>query len=119
LKKNIDWRIPVSFLGSVVILAEIFHLINPDHPDPLSHLLAGGLMLGAFFMATDMVTSPLTKTGSWIFGCGAGLLLILIRLFGGLPEGVMYSILLMNAVTPLINRYTLPDMFGSKQGAKQ
>ncbi|MFP4687333.1 MAG: RnfABCDGE type electron transport complex subunit D [bacterium] len=114
LIKNIDWRIPAGFLGTVVVLGELFHLINPEHPDSLSHLLAGGLLLGAFFMATDMVTSPITKPGSWIFGCGAGILLILIRLFGGLPEGVMYSILLMNAITPLINRYTLPAMFGKK-----
>lgn len=108
-----DWRIPVSFLGSVFILGGIFWVINPaQYPDPIFHLLSGGLMFGAFFMATDMVTSPITPRGSWIFGIGAGVILIVIRLFGGLPEGVMYSILLMNAFTPLINRYTRPEIFG-------
>ncbi|NOZ03719.1 MAG: RnfABCDGE type electron transport complex subunit D [FCB group bacterium] len=113
LKKYADWRIPASFLGTVFIVGGIFWLINPSqYPDPVFHLLSGGLMLGAFFMATDMVTSPITSAGCWIFGSGAGILLVLIRLFGGLPEGVMYSILLMNAVTPLINRYTRPRVFG-------
>lgn len=111
--KNADWRIPLSFLGSVAVFSGIFWLIDPlQYPDPLFHLLSGGLMLGAFFMATDMVTSPITPKGSWIFGAGAGFLLVIIRLFGGLPEGVMYSILLMNGVTPLINRYTRPKIFG-------
>jgi len=72
-------------------------------------------MLGAFFMATDMVTSPITPKGSCIIGAGAGFLLVIIRLFGGLPEGVMYSILLMNGVTPLINRYTRPKIFGESR----
>ena len=120
VKKYADWRIPVSFLGSVFILGGIFWLLDPaQHPDPIFHLLSGGLMFGAFFMATDMVTSPITPKGAWIFGAGAGLILIIIRLYGGLPEGVMYSILLMNAFTPLINRYTLPKTFGSprKRGA--
>jgi electron transport complex protein RnfD len=113
IKKYIDWRIPLSYLGIVFISGAVFWLFNPDkYPDPLFHLLTGGLFLGAFFMATDMVTSPITPRGSWIFGTGAGILLIIIRLFGGLPEGVMYSILLMNAVTPLINRYTKPKIFG-------
>lgn len=113
VKKYADWRIPVSYLGSVFIIGGLFWLISPDkYPDPIFQLLSGGLMLGAFFMATDMVTSPITPKGAWIFGAGAGVLLIIIRLFGGLPEGVMYSILLMNAVTPLINRYTRPKYFG-------
>lgn len=113
IRKYADWRIPVSFLGSVAVIGGIFWLISPDtYPDPLFHLLSGGLMLGAFFMATDMVTSPVTARGSWIFGIGAGLLLVVIRLFGGLPEGVMYAILLMNSFTPLINRYTKPEIFG-------
>ncbi|RKY50607.1 MAG: electron transporter RnfD [Candidatus Neomarinimicrobiota bacterium] len=111
-----DWRIPLSYLGTVAILGGIFWLINPEqYPDPLFHLLAGGLMLGAFFMATDMVTSPSTPLGSWIFGIGAGTLLIIIRLFGGLPEGVMYSIILMNSVTPLINMFTRPKILGEKK----
>ncbi len=116
VKKYSDWRIPVSFLGSVFILGGIFWLINPEqYPDPLFHLLSGGLMIGAFFMATDMVTSPITPKGAWIFGAGAGLVLMVIRIWGGLPEGVMYSILLMNGFTPLINRYTRPKFFGEQE----
>ncbi len=112
-KKYADWRIPLSFLGSVFVLGGLFWIINPaQYPDPLFHLLSGGLLFGAFFMATDMVTSPITPKGAWIFGLGAGSVLIIIRLFGGLPEGVMYSILFMNAFTPLINRYTRPKIFG-------
>jgi electron transport complex protein RnfD len=118
VKKYADWRIPVSYLSTVFLLGGLFWLINPhQYPDPVFHLLAGGLMLGAFFMATDMVTSPVTPKGAWIFGCGAGIILIVIRLFGGLPEGVMYSILLMNSVTPLINRYTRPKFFGEVKHA--
>ena len=114
IKKYADWRIPFSFLGSVFLIGGICWLISPsEYPDPVFHLLSGGLILGAFFMATDLVTSPITKKGSWIFGMGAGLILIIIRLYGGLPEGVMYSILLMNAITPLINRYTIPKPFGA------
>ncbi len=113
IKKYADWRIPLSYLGSVFILAGLFWLVDPSkYPDPVFMIFSGGLMLGAFFMATDMVTSPLTPTGSWIFGIGAGVLVVVIRYFGGLPEGVMYSILLMNAVTPLINRYTRPKFLG-------
>jgi electron transport complex protein RnfD len=111
--KYADWRIPVSFLTSVFIFGGVFHIISPvEYPSPVFHLLSGGLLLGAFFMATDMVTSPVTSLGSWVFGMGAGIILVIIRLFGGLPEGVMYSILLMNAATPLINRYTRPKIFG-------
>ena len=112
IKKYADWRIPVSYLGTVIIFGMVLWWINPQYPDPIFHLLSGGLMLGAFFMATDMVTSPITPKGAWNFGFRAGILIIFIRLFGVLPEGVMYSILLMNAVTPLINRYTRPKFFG-------
>jgi len=113
LMKYADWRIPVSYLGTVFILGGLFWYFSPgDYPDPVFHLLSGGLMIGALFMATDMVTSPITASGAWIFGAGAGIVLIIIRLFGGVPEGVMYSILLMNAFTPLINRYTRPKYFG-------
>jgi electron transport complex protein RnfD len=77
------------------------------------HILSGGLMIAAFYMATDMVTSPITRGGQAIFGVGAGIIVIVIRLFGGFPEGVMYSILLMNAATPIINRYTNTTTFGS------
>jgi len=111
--KYADWRIPLSYLGSVFLLGGLFWYIAPDqYPDPVFHMLSGGLMLGALFMATDMVTSPITSTGAWIFGIGAGIVLVIIRLFGGVPEGVMYSILFMNGFTPLINRYTRPKYFG-------
>jgi len=113
IRRYADWRIPTSFLGTVFLLGGIFWLVNPQsYPNPLFQLLSGGLLFGAFFMATDMVTSPVTTRGAWIFGIGAGVILIVIRLYGGLPEGVMYSILLMNAFTPLINRYTRPAVFG-------
>ena len=113
IKKYADWRIPFSYLATVFIIAGIFWLVDPaSYADPLFHLFAGGLMLGAFYMATDMVSSPITPLGAWIFGSGAGVFLMVIRLFGGVPEGVMYSILLMNAFTPIINRYTRPRFFG-------
>ncbi len=114
-KGYIQWRIPAGIFTSVVILGGTFWIIDPSkYPDPLFHILAGGMVIGAFFMATDMVTSPITYKGYWIFGIGIGILTIIIRLFGGLPEGVMYSILLMNAITPLINRYTKPRILGRK-----
>jgi electron transport complex protein RnfD len=114
--KYADWRIPVSYLGTVFIIATLFWFIDPvSYAPPLFHLMAGGLMLGAFFMATDMVTSPITPLGNWIFGTGCGIILMIIRLFGGVPEGVMYSILIMNSLTPLINRYTRPKIFGEVQ----
>jgi electron transport complex protein RnfD len=116
IKRVIDWRIPVSFLGTVVFLSGTFWIKDPQgFADPLWHLLAGGLMLGVFFMATDLVTTPVTRRGRVIFGVGCGIILMLIRFWGGLPEGVMYAILLMNAVTPLINRYTRPLRFGEQR----
>jgi electron transport complex protein RnfD len=105
-KGYVDWRIPVSYLGSVAILSVILG------QDPIFHLLSGGLMLGAFFMATDMVTTPLSRFGKIIFGVGAGFFTVLIRFYGGYPEGVSFSILLMNAFTPLINRFTVPKIYG-------
>ena len=112
-KKVISWHTPVSFLGTVIVLSGIFWLVDPSkYPNPLFHLVTGGLILGAFFMATDMVTSPVTQRGMLIFGCGCGLLTVLIRLFGGYPEGVSFAILLMNAATPLIDRYTRPKIYG-------
>jgi len=119
-KKYLDWRIPASFVGTVLLLGTIFWLMNSDqYPQPIFHMFAGGLMLGAVFMATDMVTSPVTILGSWIFGIGTGVLVIIIRLFGGVPEGVMFSILIMNSVTPLLNRYTRPKVFGSENLQKE
>ncbi|GAB6099101.1 RnfABCDGE type electron transport complex subunit D [Halanaerocella petrolearia] len=106
-KGYIDWRIPASFLGTVAILTTVL-----GSRGPVYHLLAGGLMIGAFFMATDMVTSPVTKRGRLIFGIGCGFLTVIIRLFAGYPEGVMYSILLMNMCVPLIDQYTQPQVFG-------
>ncbi|MBI5554244.1 MAG: RnfABCDGE type electron transport complex subunit D [Elusimicrobia bacterium] len=107
-KKQISWHLPVSFIAAVGLLSSIIG------KDPLFNILAGGLILGAFFMATDMVTSPMTGQGKIIFGCGGGILTILIRYKGGFPEGVCYSILIFNMLTPLIDKYTRPQKFGVK-----
>lgn len=113
-KGYIEWRIPGSFIGSVAVVGGTLWVVNPErYPDPLFSVLAGGLLLGAFFMATDYASSPITPTGKLIFGAGAGSLLVIIRTSGGLAEGVMYAILLMNALTPLINRYTQPRVYGT------
>jgi electron transport complex protein RnfD len=90
------------------------HFADPKYPSAPFMLLSGGLVLGAVFMATDMVTAPVTNRGRWMFGVGIGLLVVLIRVWGGLPEGVMYAILLMNALVPLINKVTQPRVFGSR-----
>lgn len=105
-KKQIDWKMPVIIIATVAILTGI------AGRDPLMHVLSGGLMLGAFFMATDMVTSPVTPKGKIIYAFGIGALIALIRTKGGYPEGTAFSILIMNGVTPLINRYTMPKKFG-------
>jgi electron transport complex protein RnfD len=119
-RRFLQWQIPVSILGTVAVFATVLHLVNADqYPGPLQHLLSGGLMLGAIFMATDPVTSPLTPRGAWIFGAGIGILVVLIREFGGLPEGVMYAILLMNGATPLIDRYTQPKIYGAEKPPKK
>lgn len=116
-KKVLTWHIPFSYLGTVALLSGIFWLADSSkYPDPIFHLLTGGLVLGAFFMATDMVTSPVTPRGMLVYGVGCGLLTVLIRLFGGYPEGVSFAILLMNAATPLIDRYTQPKKFGFVPG---
>nr|VFJ69523.1 MAG: electron transport complex protein RnfD [Candidatus Kentron sp. FW] len=112
LRQVIDWRILVGMLGSVAVLAGLLHLFDPRYPDPWVALLSGGLLFGAVFMATDPVTSPTTPKGAFFFGIGVGMLVVLIRSFGGYPEGVMYAILLMNATTPLIERLTQPRAFG-------
>ena len=112
-RRDLDWRIPVSILLSVAVFSGILNLVDAERfPTPLFSIFSGGLLLGAIYMATDPVTSPLTPKGAWIFGIGIGVLVVLIRVFGGLPEGVMYAILLMNAATPLIDRYTQPRVFG-------
>ena len=108
----VNWRIPATYIGVVAILSLAFG------QDSLFHILAGGLMLGAFFMATDYVTSPLTNRGKVIFGVSLGVLTMLIRHFGGMPEGVCYSILFMNAMTPLIDRYARERPYGFVKRAK-
>ncbi|MCK4429737.1 MAG: RnfABCDGE type electron transport complex subunit D, partial [Candidatus Aminicenantes bacterium] len=115
-KRAIDWRIPVGIICALTVFTGIFWLANPDkYASPLFHILAGGLLIGAFFMATDMVTSPITPLGSWIYALGIGIMVGLIRLFGGYPEGVMYSILFMNTFVPLLNRYTRPRILGERR----
>ncbi len=118
-KKIITWEIPVSILVTVFVFSGILWLVDPQHyADPVFHLLTGGLMLGAIFMATDMVTSPMTRGGQLLFGFGVGLLTILIRIWGAYPEGVSFAILLMNSVVPLINRGFKPRRFGDKPGVE-
>ena len=113
LRRSFDWRLPVSILLTVFVASGAMWLINSDrYPSPVFMVLSGGLLFGAVYMATDPVTSPVTPRGAWIFGIGVGVLVVLIRLFGGLPEGVMYAILLMNAATPLIERIDQPRAFG-------
>jgi len=113
-KGYINWKLPLGYLGSIAFFATIFWIVDPaKYASPFFHIMAGGAMLGAWFMVTDMVTTPVTPLGQWIFAIGAGFLTIIIRLFGGLPEGVMYSILFMNAFVPLINRHTKPKVFGA------
>ena len=119
-RKIIDYRIPVAYIATAAVFALITHLIAPGkYMGPIFHVLAGGLLIGAVFMATDPVTSPVTSKGRWIFGIGCGLVTMVIRLWGGLPEGVMYSILLMNACTPLINRMTKQRRFGAVKKKKK
>ena len=113
MRRDFDWRIPVSILLTVAVFSACLGLFDAERfPTPLFSVFSGGLLLGAIYMATDPVTSPVTPKGAWVFGIGVGVLVMLIRVFGGLPEGVMYAILLMNAATPLIDRYTQPRVFG-------
>jgi Na+-translocating ferredoxin:NAD+ oxidoreductase subunit D len=113
-KNYLNWRIPVSILATVAVFSGVLYAIDATrYPSPLFMLFSGGLMLGAVYMATDMVTSPITHKGCWIFGIGIGFLVVLIRVWGGLPEGVMYAILFMNALVPFINQATRPRVFGT------
>ncbi|ABR31416.1 electron transporter RnfD [Thermosipho melanesiensis] len=112
VKKRIKIMIPITYISTVFVMSGIFYLVNSSFGSPLFHILSGGLMLGALFMATDMVTSPMTVKGQIIFGIGLGVMTLLIRYFAGYPEGVSLSILLMNAFVPLIDRYTVPKVFG-------
>jgi len=112
-KRVITWHIPGTILATVALFTGILFLVDPlPQYNPLIHLFSGGLMLGAVFMATDYVTSPLTKRGMIIYGAGIGLITVAIRLWGAYPEGISFAILLMNAFTPLINNYTTPKRFG-------
>jgi electron transport complex protein RnfD len=114
VRKIITWHIPISFLATVFVITGIFWIVNPEkYASPMFHLVAGGLMLGAWFMATDYVTSPVTAKGMIVFGVGCGIITAFIRLFGGYPEGVAFAILLMNGATPIIDQYTRPRVFGS------
>ena len=114
-KKIITWHIPVSIFATVFVFTGIMHLVNPaQYASPLVHLLSGGLMLGAIFMATDYVTSPMSKSGMIVYGIGIGILTTVIRLFGSYPEGMSFAIFIMNGVTPLINSYMKPKHFGGK-----
>ncbi|MBU1185576.1 MAG: RnfABCDGE type electron transport complex subunit D [Acidobacteria bacterium] len=115
-KRAIDWRIPAGITGTLIVFTGIFWLGAPDrYASPAFHLLAGGLLIGAFFMATDMVSSPVTPKATWIYAAGIGLVIGLIRLFGGFPEGVMYAILFMNTFVPLLNRFTRPRILGERR----
>jgi electron transport complex protein RnfD len=113
-KGYLNWRAPVAILATVAVFSGIVHAFDPAKPDALFMLFSGGLMLGAVYMATDMVTVPVTNSGRWIFGFGVGVLVVVIRDWGGLPEGVMYAILFMNALTTFINRATQPRVFGAR-----
>jgi electron transport complex protein RnfD len=115
LRGYLNWRLPVSIFATVALFAGVLHLVFPAQPDALFMLCSGGLALGAVFMATDMVTTPVTNTGRWIFGAGVGVVTMVIRAWGGLPEGVMYAILFMNAFTPFINKATQPRVFGTSK----
>jgi len=112
VRRILDWKIPVTFLGSVALLSWIVGR------DPLFEVLSGGLILGAFFMATDYVTSPTTAGGRVIFGLGCGIITFLIRNYGGFPEGVCYAILFMNVCSPLIESYVRPRRFGVSRARK-
>jgi electron transport complex protein RnfD len=114
-RKIITYHIPFSIIATVTVFTGILWVSNPvKYADPLFHLLSGGLLLGAIFMATDYVTSPMTVKGMWIYGIGIGIITVLIRIFGAYPEGVQFAILIMNAFVPLINKYIKPHRFGEK-----
>lgn len=113
LRRCLDWRVPVGILASASVFSSLLHGVDSSqYPSPLFTAFSGSLLFGAVFIATDPVTSPIAPLGAWIFGVGVGLLVVLIRVFGGFPEGMMYAVLLMNAATPLIERHTQPRTFG-------
>jgi electron transport complex protein RnfD len=115
VRKVITWHIPVSIIGSMVVFTTILWLANPEkNADPLFHILAGGVLLGAIYMATDYVTSPMVPKAMLIYGCGIGIITVIIRVFGAYPEGVSFAILIMNAFVPLMNAYIKPKRFGEE-----
>lgn len=115
-KKIITWHIPTAVIGSVIVLSTILHLSDTEKfVDPMFHIFSGGLLLGAIFMATDYVTSPMSSWGMIVYGIGIGLLTVVIRVFGAYPEGISFAILIMNAFVPLINVYIKPKRFGEKR----
>ncbi|NHF58632.1 RnfABCDGE type electron transport complex subunit D [Flavobacteriaceae bacterium TP-CH-4] len=115
IRKVISWHIPVTVLATMAVMTGIFWWADPtQYVSPIIHLLAGGAILGAFYMATDLVTSPVTKKGMVVFAIGIGLITVVIRLFGSYPEGISFAILIMNAFVPLINKFFKPRRFGSK-----
>ncbi len=116
-RNMMNWRTPISILTTVAILTLLMNWLEPgDYPRPAFMLFSGGLMLGAVYMATDMVASPITNAGCWLYGALIGLLVVVIRFWGGMPEGVMYAILLANAVSPHIDRLIQPRVFGTRGG---
>jgi len=115
IRKIITWHIPVSVIGSMAIFTTILWLVNPEkNADPMFHILAGGVLLGAIFMATDYVTSPMNPKSMLIYGCGIGILTVIIRVWGAYPEGVSFAILIMNAFVPLMNKYIKSKRFGEE-----
>ncbi len=119
-RHSITWHIPFSYLATVALLAAIFSAVSPEQfTPPMFHLFAGGLMLCAFFMATDPVSSPVTPLGQIVFGIGCGIITWSIRSFGGYPEGAMFSVLLMNCAVPLIDHYCRPRVYGHKKEARE
>ena len=112
----ISWHLPVAFLGTLFLIAGIFHMVDPTHyVAPVFHWFSGAAMLGAFFILTDPITSPTTRKGKLIFAAGAGLLTYLIRVYGAFPDGIAFATLLMNICVPLIDAYTQPKVFGKKE----
>ncbi len=115
VRRTASWEIPAGVIGAVLVIGSISNFLHPDSGwTVLHHLFGGALMFGAFFIATDPVTSPLTPKGKMIFGIGVGALVMLLRIFSGYPEGVMFAVLIMNSLTPLINRLTIPKPLGGK-----
>lgn len=118
-RKVITWHIPVCILGTMAVFTGILHLVNPEqYINPLFHVLTGGAILGAVYMATDYVTSPMSKSGMIVYAIGIGVITVLIRVWGAYPEGISFAILIMNAVVPLLNKYMRPKRFGVVKKAK-